>query len=237
MVSVSAGRDWQTAGLRTDGPGIRPAASLLVVTGGGPYNVLMGRRPRGARFMPGVYVFPGGAVEAGDWSLPVCSDLTAGDMELMCSADASEARALAIAAIRETFEETGLLCCSFGDAGTLSWQEVLAGRRHIDLSRLRYLGRALTPRLSQVRFHARFFYTLYDGDGSRLTESTELEDLRWIDVAAPADLPLAGVTRFMLGELGRRLNGPNSVRAAPFWYRESGEYHVAFDHAGSSGEE
>ncbi len=57
-----------------DCAGALPAASLLLVERSGR-RVLMGRRPEASRFMPGVYVFPGGAVESADRSVPACRRL------------------------------------------------------------------------------------------------------------------------------------------------------------------
>ena len=66
----------------------RPAATVLLVRDGDPWELLMVRRPGGADFAPGAYVFPGGTVHDDDRSL--------GD----------ELRA---AAVRELFEEAGIL--------------------------------------------------------------------------------------------------------------------------------
>ena len=77
----------------------------------------MGRRPETARFMPGVYVFPGGAVDESDFA--VQSDRVLADdvlARLRRQARQPLAHALAWAAIRETWEETGLL---LGAAGSV----------------------------------------------------------------------------------------------------------------------
>jgi 8-oxo-dGTP pyrophosphatase MutT (NUDIX family) len=212
------------------------AASLLLLSSGPGRRVLMGRRPRSARFMPGVYVFPGGAVESADATLAVARELDPRDVALMALSDPAEARALAVAAIRETFEETGLLCACGGAPGT-SWPTVIEGGANLDLSCLRYLGRALTPAVSHIRFHARFFYLVTDWDDPPLAASTELEDLCWVDPGDPGDpgeLPMPRVTRFMLAEVERRLVSGVRPLAAPFCSRDSGEFRVVYDHAPDS---
>ena len=99
-----------------------------------------------------------------------------------------KALALARAAIREPLEETGLqLSC--------------------DIGRLSNLGRAITPTESALGFHARFFTApraLFQGG---LSGDGELLDLDWFSLDAAKALPLVDVTRFMLEELQRSLEG------------------------------
>jgi len=124
----------------------RDAASLLLYRKeANRVLVLMGRRPGKSRFMPDVYVFPGGRVDACDMAV---------------GRSHARAQTIAMAAVRETYEETGLLVASAGNPGTVkdaSWQ--LFGSRgcSADLSILTYLGRAITPASESIRFHARFF--------------------------------------------------------------------------------
>ena len=205
---------------------IRDAASLLVISPETPRRVLMGRRPENARFMPGVYVFPGGAVEPGDDRVPVAAGFSPGDARRMQAPDEALARALGVAAVRETFEETGLLCAC---GRATHWEAVTGGRAALDLSRLNYLGRALTPPVSRIRFHARFFYVVAPSVRRAPAPSEELGDPRWVDPAAPGTLPIARVTRFMLEELARRLGNEGPPAATPFYHRDDGVYRVEFD--------
>ena len=111
----------------------------------------------------------------------------------------ARARALAVAAVRETFEETGL---AFG--------ELVDGQLCPSLDRLDYLARAITPALSPIRFHARFFLAdAADGSGD-LRGNGELLDLRWIPIPEATELPIINVTRFVLEETARRVNGDPS---------------------------
>ena len=97
-------------------PYVRPkdAATLILVDRSGAVpKVLLGKRHARHKFMPGKFVFPGGRVEPADKLMPVARPLDphaeAQLMKRFRRASAARARALALAAIRETFEETGLL--------------------------------------------------------------------------------------------------------------------------------
>ncbi len=108
----------------------------------------------------------------------------------------ARARALAVAAVRETFEETGL---AFG--------ELVDGQLRPSLDRLDYLARAITPTMSPIRFHARFFLAdAADGSGE-LGGNGELLDLRWVPIPEAMDLPIINVTGFVLQEAARRAAG------------------------------
>lgn len=174
--------------------GVTPkdAASLILIdrSGGSP-RVLMGRRGSGHVFMPDVYVFPGGRRDARDHALPFSADLdrlvleklTAGTTARMTSA---RARALALAALRELHEETGL---GGGDA---------------DLSRLRYVARAITPPGNVRRYDTRFFLAFTDEtlfDMARLGDSDELQDVRWLDIAELSGLKLPRITQAVMEDV------------------------------------
>jgi 8-oxo-dGTP pyrophosphatase MutT (NUDIX family) len=180
----------------------RHAASLILLRPGRDgIEVLMGRRGRNARFMPGRYVFPGGGVAPEDrrpWLGETGHPPGAGwDPTLL---------RLARAALRETFEETGLVLGRPATATPVDGtprspieRAYLAQRALPDFEILTYIGRAITPTSSPMRFHARFFL----GDGSNamgaLVENGELEDLRWRPIDVAADDAISDVTRFMLG--------------------------------------
>ena len=97
-------------------PNIAPkdASTLILLDrSGAEPKVLMGKRHDRHVFMPGAYVFPGGRVDPIDRSMPVAASLDPrAEQKLMAQIkrpNAAKARALALAAVRETFEETGLL--------------------------------------------------------------------------------------------------------------------------------
>jgi 8-oxo-dGTP pyrophosphatase MutT (NUDIX family) len=97
-------------------PGVKihDAATMLVIdrTGMTP-KVLLGRRHHGHKFMPGKYVFPGGRVERVDrrvWATTALDRrIEARLMQEVRRPSAEKARGFALAAIREVFEETGLV--------------------------------------------------------------------------------------------------------------------------------
>src|SRR5262245_22699235 len=97
-------------------PYVRPkdAATLILVDRSGPVpKVLLGKRHLRHKFMPGRYVFPGGRVDPADRLMPVARPLDphaeAHLMKRLQRPSVAKAQAFALAAIRETFEETGLL--------------------------------------------------------------------------------------------------------------------------------
>ena len=171
------------------------------------------------RFMPGYYVFPGGTVDEGD--VAVSQDLplhAATESGLSRHAVPELHRALAWAAIRETWEETGLM---FGtpapwgpEPGRCEGAE--AFRRHglhPGSARVEFFARAITPAASPIRFDSRFF--LADGTDIHgdIAPSGELEDVAWhrADFAVAA-YPMAHVSRFML------------ARAMSIWSGSVGEH-------------
>src|SRR5205807_7548664 len=95
---------------------LRPkdAATLILIDrAGATPKVLLGKRHHGHKFMPGKFVFPGGRVEPNDRHVPVVADLDprleAKLLKRVRRPSRDRARAMAVAAIREVFEETGLL--------------------------------------------------------------------------------------------------------------------------------
>src|SRR5262249_10371984 len=92
----------------------RDAATLMLIDRSGPTpKVLLGRRHASHKFMPGKFVFPGGRIEALDRLMPAISELHPDTekklLERVTAPSAGFARAFALAAVRETAEETGLL--------------------------------------------------------------------------------------------------------------------------------
>ena len=143
----------------------RDAASLIVLRRGRRgLACLMGRRREDARFLPGFFVFPGGAVEGADRVARPASRLDLAHLGAMgVGGNAAAATALATAAVRETWEETGVMIATPGDVGAAPGTTFDEMRRRgvaPALGRLVYLGRAITPARHPIRFHARFFLTL-----------------------------------------------------------------------------
>ncbi|HEY2177381.1 MAG TPA: NUDIX hydrolase [Caulobacteraceae bacterium] len=197
----------------------RDAATLILVRQdrAGP-SVLMGRRHRGHDFMPDKWVFPGGRVDRSDFRAPAASELRpAVASRLEKTASPLRARALALAAIRETFEETGFLLATPSPirAAAGPWREFLQAGALADLDALDFVARAVTPPMSPKRFDARFF--LADADRllsfDRRADCGELDEIAWFSLDDALDLDLPSVTRFVLRELPLRLADP--TRPAP----------------------
>jgi 8-oxo-dGTP pyrophosphatase MutT (NUDIX family) len=201
----------------------RDAASLILLRGEGRnLELLAGRRPLTVRFMPGVYVFPGGAVDAEDrrsWQSEVDADFL--PPALMRSARA---------ALRETWEETGVF---FGRAGRTAGAlrsaspaaEAYAEAGVIPgFDRLRYVGRAITPARVFRRFNTRFFL----GDGADAvgepTATDELEDVRWHPIGRAPLEPLRDVSQFMLAQAIAVRAG--RVTPPPLFYTVAGKRRI-----------
>lgn len=202
------------------------AATLVLVRRDGPEpRVLMGRRHAGASFMPSRWVFPGGRCERGDARAPTASELTAETADLLSravprSAAAALPRALGVAAVRETYEETGLRLARPGAAGAdcaEPWRSFCADGRLPDLAALSFLARAVTPPELARRFDARFFLA----DAAALADlaprpSAELDEVAWLTLAQTREVELPSVTRVVLGELAKREAEPGR---APLFLR------------------
>lgn len=191
----------------------RDAASLVLIRRSrGATEVLMGKRAKRHKFLPDVYVFPGGRVDARDASVAPLRPLPpAVEAAVAANCSSRRAQALAVAAVRETFEETGL---ALGEPAGDAFRPDLGG--------LQYLARAITPSASPIRFHARFFLADAEPAAGRLGGSGELIDLRWTSLRQALQLPLADVTEFLLGELERRIAATDWREPVPFWGYRNG---------------
>lgn len=154
----------------TDLKPIRPAATVVVCRDGEKgLELLMLKRSSKSTFMASVMVYPGGALDAAD-------SVVAESPRVRASREVWERdlmKALAIASLRECFEETGLLCASFEQAPSpemlgdlrakllsseMSFEDVLAQTRAvIDLEDVWYFARWVTPNWETKRYDARFF--------------------------------------------------------------------------------
>ena len=186
----------------------RDAASLVLLRQGrAGTEVLMGKRATRHKFLPDVYVFPGGRVDARDTHVKPLRPLPAAvNAAIASTCSPARAQALAVAAVRETLEETGLVL------GELAGEVFRP-----DLGGLRYLARAITPSASPIRFHARFLLADAAGAKGELGGSGELLDLAWRTLEQSMRLPLADITEFLLGELQRRVIADDWSGPVPFW--------------------
>ena len=165
------------------------ATLMLVRRGAGAPRILMGQRAQGHSFMPNKYVFPGGRLDTADCRVKPGRDLHPATLAKLLhrmrgKATPPRARGLAYAAVRETWEEAGLLF----------------GRTRLedapDLSGLTLFMRAITPPGRTRRFDSRFFVAdaenLSNIDQPHHDGGGELLTLSWLtlDEIASLDLPL-----------------------------------------------
>jgi len=201
---------------------VRPknAATVMIIRRDGPKpRVLMGKRHGGHSFMPDRWVFPGGRIDRGDYHAPAANELRH-DVGALFDAylPAGRGRALALAAIRETWEEAGLLLAQPGPVRPAagSWRTFVAQGALADLEALDVIARAITPPSVGKRFDT--WFLLADAERlmslDRQPDCGELEEIAWVDFDEAQSLPLPTVTRMMLKEAVARMDDPS--RPKPF---------------------
>lgn len=210
---------------------IRDAATVIVLRRGanGP-SVLMGQRGAEAAFMPSKFVFPGGAVDAADAEISLAGGLPAlcaGRLAEDCAADISHA--LAVATIRELWEETGLVLGRRGQwAGQVpgDWRSYAATGHVPSAEMLQFVFRAITPPGRPRRFDARFFLVEAAHITSDLDDfsaaSEELSHLQWVPLAQARSVDLPFITEIVLAEIAARVDDPAPPASIPF-YRNDDE--------------
>lgn len=215
-----------------DKTAIRDAATIIVLRDRTTApRVLMGQRGAGAAFMPNKYVFPGGAVDAGDADVPLARPVPGPCAERLGEDSApGRTHALAAAAIRELWEETGLLLgrpgawpgpvpadwTGFADMGLLP-----------DGQPLQFVFRAITPPGRPRRFDARFFLV----DAAELASDPddfsaacdELSHLHWVRLEEVRALDLPFITEVVLAEVAARVDDPAPPTSVPFFRNDDEE--------------
>lgn len=193
----------------------RDSATLLLLDrDGAEIRVLMGRRHSSHVFMPGKLVFPGGKTDPADSHVPVTDGLHPRDEQRLADCagriSARRARAIALSAIRETYEEAGLLIGTRGEfrCRVAGWQGFVENEVQPSLSKLRFVARAITPPGRVRRYDTRFFAAWRDDvavalPGGGLT--AELEELVWLPLEAAMQADVPRVTGAILDELKTRL--------------------------------
>lgn len=186
---------------------IRDAATLILYRWrDGQLEVLMGERHGASAFMPNRYVFPGGRLDPQDYRIRAAVPLNPVSAARLARAKATgprKATALALAAIRETFEETGLRLAAPGIAAAPppDWAVFCSESVLPDPSALLYICRAVTPPGRTRRFDARFFAAPADAASGTLRPSAELDKLSWLTIAQTRDLLLPNITQTVLAAL------------------------------------
>jgi 8-oxo-dGTP pyrophosphatase MutT (NUDIX family) len=220
------------------GPYRRPRDSATLILLDGPPSapsVLLGKRSARHAFLPGKFVFPGGAVDTTDSRMPAANKLDAEcERRLLYRTQRPSrrrARAIALAAIRETAEETGLLIGLAGDGASSApapaWSPFADARLQPNLGALTFVARAITPPGRPRRFDTRFFVAHRRDIGGEVPgvigPESELVELRWLpfDEARRIDMPT--ITKIVLAEIETRLRAGFSRRApVPFYYFRHG---------------
>ena len=196
----------------------RDAATLILVDRSESVpKVLLGRRHLRHRFMPGKFVFPGGRIEPADRQMAVASVLHARHvarlMQQVQRPSAVKAAAFALAAVRETYEETGLMI-GVPQKGAIAappgaWQAFVQAGIVPDLGRIHFIARAITPPGRPLRFDSRFFATEISSIARRedgfVGPDKELVELVWLPITEAKQLDMPGITAVVLEELQDRI--------------------------------
>jgi 8-oxo-dGTP pyrophosphatase MutT (NUDIX family) len=219
----------------------KDAATLILVDRSAKTpKVLVGRRHDNVVFMPGKFVFPGGSVDTSDNRVPVAApiprELEANLLKGSPRIAPSRARSLAVAAIREAAEETGLCLGRKSDVSPPKldgpWKPFTEAGLLPDPSGLFLIARAITPPGRVRRFDTRFF----TADASSITHKVEgvvhadaeLVELVWVELGSPPLADLHPMTKKVLAELETRLAGGLLRHDAPlpFFHFYGGKMHM-----------
>lgn len=217
----------------------RDAATIMLIDRAGPQaKVLLGRRHHGHKFMPGKFVFPGGRIEATDRAMTAVSELHPDTqrklLERVAHPSAELARGLALAAVREMAEETGLLLGVQGAEPPQTpgeiWAEFVKAKVHPDLGQLHFIARAITPPKRPKRFDTRFFTADATAIAHRIEgvvgPDSELVELVWAPVEEAAQFDMPTITSVVLEELAARVAaGMAHELPVPFYYMQEQQFH------------
>lgn len=208
---------------------IRDAATIILVRDASEAPaVLMGQRGAGAVFMPMKFVFPGGAVDRADAAVPLAAPMPDDSHARLRAMNAGPTpEALAAAAIRELWEETGLVLGTPGawpGAAPEDWAGFAATGHVPSAAGLSFVFRAITPPGRPRRFDARFFLA----DAAQLTgdpddfsqASDELSHLQWVPMAEARRFDLPFITEVVLAEVAARLRG-RAAEGVPFFKNDT----------------
>ena len=212
----------------TDKTAIRNAATVIAMRGrmSEDPQVLMGQRGAKAAFMPNKFVFPGGAVDPADEQISLASPLSALCQERLADkAPDGVHHALSVAAVRELWEETGLILGEPGEwAGDIpdDWHSFAATGHVPSAKAMQFVFRALTPPGRPRRFDARFFLVDADqvtGDLDDFSQaSDELSHLQWIPLSEVRSFDLPFITEVVLAEVTARIRDADPPQSVPYFH-------------------
>jgi 8-oxo-dGTP pyrophosphatase MutT (NUDIX family) len=217
---------------------VRDAASLILIRHDRPRpQVLMGQRGSSAVFMPDKFVFPGGGLDPCDIAYArIAAPEASPDLRLAGETVAEVASALPYSAVRELWEETGLVLGAPDPAASEAagcapgpWGRFLAMGLRPKVEALRFFFRAVTPPGQPRRFDARFFLAdaveVADDPADFSKADAELSLLQWIDLDAARCLPLPFITMVVLSEIEAMIEGPEAIRGVPFFKHDEEGSH------------
>ncbi len=201
-------------------PNVRPrdsATLILIDRAEAIPKVLLGRRHQRHRFLPGKFVFPGGRIEPSDQLMAASAALHERHIERLMRRvkrpSLAKALAFALAAIRETYEETGLMLGAH-HARTVPdapgpWAAFAKAGIVPDLSEIHFIARAITPPGRPLRFDSRFFTAEISAIARRdegfVGPDKELVELVWLPITEARRLDMPGITAVVLEELQDRI--------------------------------
>ena len=201
-------------------PNVKPrdSATLILIDRSDTVpKVLLGRRHQRHRFLPGKFVFPGGRIEPADRLMAVSAPLhehhVAKLMQRVKRPSAAKAAAFALAAVRETYEETGLML-GVPQSGPIAappgaWEAFAAAGIVPDLTAVHFVARAITPPKRPLRFDSRFFTADVSAVARReqgfVGPDKELVELVWLPITEARRLDMPGITAVVLEELQDRI--------------------------------
>ena len=214
---------------------LRPkdAATLVLIRHSrGEPEVLLGQRHGAHAFMPNRYVFPGGRVDPSDSRVRPATPLdpnVAARLEKTCGP--ARARALSVAAIRETYEETGLMLArpmadGHPTSNGTAWADFSTQGLGPALDRLDYVCRAITPPGRPRRFHARFFMADEIHSRGEIKSSGELLDIKWVPLTEAVAMPIPSITGHVIKEVMNLIEHPpvtGKIRTIPVYQRRNGQ--------------
>lgn len=220
---------------------VRPvdAASLILVDNRGKTpKILMGKRHKDLKFMPSKFVFPGGRLDPSDRRASAFGALDhqveAKLSQRVSRPSPARARALALAALRETFEETGILIGE-RDLGAYTapagsgWTSYEAEAIWPSLDGLDFVARAITPPTHSRRYDTRFFLCRTDKiakefDGHAGPDK-ELTELLWVTPQEAEKLDIPTITALILESLIEQLSaGLSPFRPIPLFHFRQGRH-------------
>ena len=224
-------------------PAVRPrdAATLIVVRQERKQpKILMGKRAASHKFMPNKFVFPGGRLDVVDQRVSVPRDLARPVMTRLRKATQARVtdnklRGLALAAIRETYEETGLIIGRKTENRLRSsheiWQSYFDQGVEPPLEKLDFICRAVTPTFRTRRFDTRFFMVydefIHTNPESMEKASGELLDLHWLTLEQARKLDLPTITRSVIDMVETRMQLDRAVQMkapAPYFHTKNGKW-------------